>query len=152
MAAVAAEERPPAFKKPIPCKPPLTEWDAKYWERKKSLVEKRFTCKSRRAFCYYTDGAADPSKEDVPVVLCLHGASQAKEAWILPEPFENIFMVMPDRMGSGGSSSTPEAGFSFADGCSEFLELMDAVYADKHIPVQKKFFVTGHSMGGTWTV
>ena len=33
-----------------------------------------------------------------------------------------------------------------------FVEVVDAVYAEKKIPKEKKFFVAGHSMGGTWTL
>eukprot|EP00933_Yihiella_yeosuensis_P042173 TRINITY_DN36704_c0_g1_i1.p1 TRINITY_DN36704_c0_g1~~TRINITY_DN36704_c0_g1_i1.p1 ORF type:complete len:369 (+),score=60.01 TRINITY_DN36704_c0_g1_i1:56-1162(+) len=140
------------FKKPIPCNPPLSAWDEKYAQRKEQLGSKSFTCKSGRQFSYFTDGAKDPSQDGVPVVLCLHGASQSKAAWILPEPFENIFLIVPDRFGHGLSSPTPPRGYLFSDGCTELLELVDRVYEDKGIPKDRKFFVTGHSMGGTWTI
>jgi len=150
---VQPEESPPSFKKPIKCKTDLTAWDAGYLKRKAEVGEKLFTCKSGRQFCYFTDGAADPSEEGVAVVLCLHGANQNKSAWLLPEPLANILLIVPDRFGSvGGSSSTPVEGYSYEDGCKEFLELVDGVYADRSIPPQKKFFVAGHSMGGTWTI
>lgn len=150
---VQPEENPPAFNKPLKLKTPLTHWDAAYLTRKTELGEKLFTCKSGREFCYFTDGTADPSQAGVPVVLCLHGALQNKYSWIMVDPPAGIFIIVPDRMGSvGGSSSTPKEGYSFEDGCKEFLELMDGVYADRKIPMDKKFFVAGHSMGGTWAL
>lgn len=139
------------FKKPLPCKPPLTAFDPTYVQRKQEVEEKTFTCKSGRKFCYFTDGAQDPSQDDVAVVLCLHGSSSSKYFWMLPQPLQGVFQICPDRFGHGNSSSTSGDGYSFADGCPEFLELMDHVYAEKKIPAAKKFFVTGHSMGGTWT-
>eukprot|EP00441_Pelagodinium_beii_P001305 CAMPEP_0197703838 /NCGR_PEP_ID=MMETSP1338-20131121/125638_1 /TAXON_ID=43686 ORGANISM="Pelagodinium beii, Strain RCC1491" /NCGR_SAMPLE_ID=MMETSP1338 /ASSEMBLY_ACC=CAM_ASM_000754 /LENGTH=534 /DNA_ID=CAMNT_0043287737 /DNA_START=68 /DNA_END=1673 /DNA_ORIENTATION=+ len=146
---VQPEESPPTFKKPLRA---LTAWDAAYVKRKAEVGEKFFTCKSGRQFCYFTDGAADPSQDDVAVVLCLHGANQNKVTWLQAEPLTKIFQIVPDRFGTMGSSSTPPEGYSFADGCKEFLELVDGVYAERNIPQEKKFFVTGHSMGGTWTI
>jgi len=150
-----------AFKKPITFHnkeldkigvqiPPLTAYDETYVKRQQGVEEKFFTCKSGRKFCYFTEGP-DPSKADIPVVLCLHGSSASKWFWLMPYPFQDIFLIAPDRFGMGKSSSTPEDSYSFADGCPEFLELVDHVYAEKNIPKEKKFFVTGHSMGGTWT-
>jgi pimeloyl-ACP methyl ester carboxylesterase len=149
---VQPEESTPAFKKPIKLKTPLTAWDATYLKRKADVGEKFFTCKSGRQFCYFTDGAADPSQVGVAVVLCLHGANQDKNSWIMQEPFTKIFQIVVDRFGAGKSSSTPVEGYSFGDGCKELLELVDGVYADRGISPEKKFFVAGHSMGGTWTI
>jgi len=140
------------FKKEIPCNPPLKAFDETYTKRKQAVGEKFFTCKSERRFCYFTDGEGDPKQADVAVVLCLHGASASKYLWLMPEPLKGIFMVCVDRFGHGNSSSTPEDGYSFADGCAEFVELIDHVYAENNIPTEKKFFVAGHSMGATWTV
>lgn len=147
---VQPEENLLTFKKPIRG---LTAWDATYLKRKAEVGEKFFACKSGRHFCYFTDGAADPSQDDVAVVLCLHGASQNKTTWLLAEPLTGIFQIAVDRFGTtGGSSSTPPDGYSFAEGCKELLELVDGVYAERSIPPEKKFFVTGHSMGGTWAI
>lgn len=141
------------FKKPIQFKyePPLKAWDATYLRRRAEVGEKMFKCTSGRSFCYFTDGP-DPAKEGVAVVLCLHGASDRKTSWLFKEKSTDIFQICPDRMGAGKSSSCPETGYSFADGCKELTELVDAVYAEFKIPKEKKFFVTGHSMGGTWAL
>ena len=92
------------------------------------------------------------SQEGVAVVLCLHGLAQRSTDWLMKEPLQNIFQICVDRIGHGLSSNAPADGFSFADGCVELLEVVDAVYAEFKVPADKKFFVTGHSMGGTWSI
>ena len=92
------------------------------------------------------------SQEGVSVVLCLHGQAQRSTDWLMKEPLQNIFQICVDRIGHGLSSNAPADGFSFADGCVEFLEVVDAVYAEFKVPADKKFFVAGHSMGGTWSI
>eukprot|EP00747_Dinoflagellata_sp_TGD_P082838 gnl/TRDRNA2_/TRDRNA2_161850_c0_seq2.p1 gnl/TRDRNA2_/TRDRNA2_161850_c0~~gnl/TRDRNA2_/TRDRNA2_161850_c0_seq2.p1 ORF type:complete len:325 (+),score=68.55 gnl/TRDRNA2_/TRDRNA2_161850_c0_seq2:112-1086(+) len=140
------------FKKPIPCNTPLETYDAAYLKRKKEVGEKFFTCKSGRKLCYFTDGATDPSKEGIAVVLCLHSCMLQKYMWLQQEPFKDIFQISVDRMGHGGSSDPPQPNgdafdYTFADLVPELVELMDALYKEWSIPAEKKFFVVGHSMG-----
>jgi pimeloyl-ACP methyl ester carboxylesterase len=52
-------------------------------------------------------------------------------------------------MGHGKSSSTPVDGYPFDMLVPELVELVDAVYKESNIPMEKKFFVAGHSMGAT---
>ena len=75
------------------------------------------------------------------MVLCLHGQAQRSTDWLMKEPLQNIFQICVDRIGHGLSSNAPADGFSFADGCVEFLEVVDAVYAEFKVPADKKFFV-----------
>eukprot|EP00747_Dinoflagellata_sp_TGD_P082837 gnl/TRDRNA2_/TRDRNA2_161850_c0_seq1.p1 gnl/TRDRNA2_/TRDRNA2_161850_c0~~gnl/TRDRNA2_/TRDRNA2_161850_c0_seq1.p1 ORF type:complete len:392 (+),score=77.47 gnl/TRDRNA2_/TRDRNA2_161850_c0_seq1:112-1287(+) len=145
------------FKKPIPCNTPLETYDAAYLKRKKEVGEKFFTCKSGRKLCYFTDGATDPSKEGIAVVLCLHSCMLQKYMWLQQEPFKDIFQISVDRMGHGGSSDPPQPNgdafdYTFADLVPELVELMDALYKEWSIPAEKKFFVVGHSMGACSTI
>ena len=140
------------LKTPVPCKPvPMKTFDEAYERRRASTTEKFFTCRSGRTYCYFTDGAA-PAEDGVAIVLCLHGLAQRSTDWLLKEPLEGIFQICVDRIGHGLSSGAPAAGFSFADGCSEMVEVVDAVYAAFNVPVEKKFFVAGHSMGATFAI
>ena len=141
------------LKKPIKSKGGMVmgSLDATYLKRRQECSDKFFTCKSGRTYCYFTDGS-DPAQEGVAVVLCIHGQAQRSTDWLLKEPLPDIFQICVDRIGHGLSSNAPAEGFAFADGCDELLEVVDAVYAEVQIPVQKKFFVTGHSMGGTWSI
>jgi len=141
------------FEKPIKFKfeEDLKAFDATYLKRKEAVGEKFFTCTSNRKFCYFTDGA-DPAKEGVAVVLCMHGAGCRKCTWLFKEPPKDIFQIAVDRIGLGASSSAPATGYSFEMGCKDLTELIDHVYGEFKIPKEKKFFVTGHSMGGTWAL
>jgi pimeloyl-ACP methyl ester carboxylesterase len=69
--------------------------------------------------------------------------------WLMKEPFKDIFQISVDRIGHGGSSTTPDGGYMFDDLVPELVELIDGVYSEWKIPLEKKFFVTGHSMGAT---
>ena len=142
------------FTKPIPCTPPLAAYDETYVRRKREVAEREqmLTCKSGRKLCYFTDGAPDPSAEGVSVVLCLHACGQGRFQYLQKEPFVNIFQICVDRMGHGKSSSTPRTGYPFDLLVAELIELVDAVYAERKIPPEKKFFITGHSMGATCTI
>jgi len=73
-------------------------------------------------------------------VLALHGLSESKWSWIFPKPIEGIFLIVPDRMGHGGSSQHEEPQ-DYKKVIEEYLELIDELKVDK-------FYVTGHSMGG----
>ena len=83
------------FKKPLDCTPPLAAYDETYVRRKQEVAEREqmFTCKSGRKFCYFTDGASDPSVEGVSVVLCLHACGQGRHQFMQREPFANIFQI-----------------------------------------------------------
>jgi len=141
------------FKKPIQLNEALIAYDETFARRKREVGQKFFTCKSGRKFCYFTDGAPDPSKDEVSVVLCLHGAGVGKTGgYLLKEPVLDIFQIVPDRMGHGGSSPAPTEGYSFETAVAEVMELVDAVYTEKNIPQEKKFFVLGHSGGATMTI
>merc|ERR1719352_1533160 len=120
MTKVAPDGEVPEFKKPVKFKfePPLKGYDATYWQQKLKVGEKFFECTSGRKFCYFTDGP-DPAQEGVAVVLCLHGANARKTDWLFKEPSTDIFQIAPDRIGHGKSSSAPETGYSFADGCKD---------------------------------
>ena len=143
------------FKKPLECTPPLEAYDETYVRRKQEVAEREqmFTCKSGRKFCYFTDGASDPSVEGVSVVLCLHACGQGRHQFMQREPFANIFQICVDRMGHGKSSTTPKkTGYPFDEVVAELTELIDAVFAEKKIPTDKKLFVIGHSMGATCAI
>ena len=129
------------FKKPLECTPPLAAYDETYVRRKQEVAEREqmFTCKSGRKFCYFTDGASDPSVEGVSVVLCLHACGQGRHQFMQREPFANIFQICVDRMGHGKSSTTPKkTGYPFDEVVAELTELIDAVFAEKKIPTDKK--------------
>jgi len=130
----------------------LIAYDETFMRRKREVGQKFFTCKSGRRFCYFTDGAPDPSKDGVSVVLCLHGAGQGKTAMLLKKPVPDIFQIVPDRIGHGGSSPALKEGYSFEIAVAEVMELVDAVYTERNIPQEKKFFVLGHSSGATMTI
>jgi len=149
---VDAEKATIPFKKPIKLNEPLIAYDEAFVRRKREVGQKYLTCKSGRQFCYFTDGDPDPSKDGVSVVLCLHGAGQGKTAILLKEPAPDIFQIVPDRIGHGGSSPAPKEGYSFEIAVAEVMELVDAVYTEKNIPKEKKFFVLGHSSGATMTI
>lgn len=134
------------------CMPPLKAYDENYVRRRKEVGQKFFTLKSGRKFCYWTDGAPDPSKEGVAVVLCLHSCGYQKNMWLMKEPFKDIFQISVDRIGHGGSSTTPDGGYMFDDLVPELVELIDGVYSEWKIPPERKFFVTGHSMGACCTI
>ena len=143
------------FKKPLECTPPLAAYDETYVRRKQEVAEREqmFTCKSGRKFCYFTDGASDPSVEGVSVVLCLHACGQGRHQFMQREPFANIFQICVDRMGHGKSSTTPKkTGYPFDEVVAELTELIAAVFAEKKIPTDKKLFVIGHSMGATCAI
>ena len=135
----------PAFKKPIAnADPPLKAYDPAYLERKAQVGEKIFKLKSGRQLAYFTEG----NPED-PAVLCLHGLSQNKYAWLQPQPIPGVYLIAVDRQGHGSSSPydgyTPFAPFLYSDCVGEFMELLDELKVDK-------FYVTGHSMGASTTV
>lgn len=142
------------FKKPVKLNEPLIGYDETFIARKRAVGHKSFTCISGRKFCYFTDGPS-PSEEKVHVVLCLHGAGCGKTGgYLLKKPFDDIFQIVPDRIGHGGSSPAPDykQGYSFEEAVGELMELVDAVYAEMNIPKEKKFFVLGHSSGATMTI
>lgn len=55
-------------------------------------------------------------------------------------------------MGHGKSSPTPKEGYPFDELVPELVELVDEVYKESKIPMEKKFFVVGHSMGATCAI
>ena len=120
----------PAFKKPIAnADPPLKAYDPAYLERKAQVGEKIFKLKSGRQLAYFTEG----NPED-PAVLCLHGLSQNKYAWLQPQPIPGVYLIAVDRQGHGSSSPydgyTPFAPFLYSDCVGEFMELLDELKVD----------------------
>jgi pimeloyl-ACP methyl ester carboxylesterase len=134
MAKVGGAYTAPKLKKPLPTQPPLAEFDPKYLERKAELGEKKFALKSGRWFTYFTEG----NPED-PAVLCLHGASMSKWDFVMPETLPGVFLIVPDRMGHGGSTPYMRPP-DLSQDVPEYLELLDDLKVDK-------FYVMGHSWG-----
>lgn len=130
------------FKRPVPTKPePLTSFDSKFLRRVDEIEDKISTVNlsSGRKMCYFEESIEDVA--NLPVVLCLHGLGQSKEAWIQPEPIPNVRIIAVDRMGHGCSSPAP-ARYGFIDCVTEIEEILNKVGVDK-------FYVVGHSSGGT---
>ena len=130
----------PELKKPIPTVPPMTAGDPQYLARKREVGEKVHTLKSGLKLAYFTEG----SPVDGPCVLCLHGLAQTKFLWLEKKPIAGVYRIAVDRMGHG-SLSTLDGVYSFATGVPEIIELLDALDVDK-------FYVVGHSMGGSWAL
>ena len=137
----------PVFKKPVPTVPtPLEAFDPAYVERRKQITEKILKLKNGRQLAYFTEGT--PTDK---AVLCLHSLGQSKLEWIMPKPLPGVFLIAVDRQGHGNSSPYPPGlppsapARRFADDVDEYVELLDSLNVDK-------FFVTGSSMGGCWTV
>lgn len=144
-----------ALKKPVPLESGTwTHYDQTYLKRRAEVKEGFVTVKSGNKYFYFTDGAVgkNPADDDVPIVLTLHGMQERCFSFMFKEPLEGIFQIGVDRLGHGLSSNAPPAGWSFADGCGELMEVVDGVFKENNIPLEKKFFVAGHSMGGTWTI
>ena len=137
MAAVAdVKSTVPKLKKPISTgPPPLTEYDAKYVERKAAIVEKTLQLKNGHHFCYFTEGSPTD-----PAVLVLHGFGESKWSYVFPEPLSGIFLIAVDRMGHGKSTPHKEQP-DFTQIVPEYMELLDELKVDK-------VYVFGHSMGG----
>jgi len=150
MAAKVAPEAPSAafttFAKPVPTTPPLSAYDPAYVARKAEVGEKTFALKKPgRRLAYFTDG--DPAD---PAVLCLHSLGQSKWEWLFPKPLPGVFLIAVDRQGHGASTAYPPqspvtAPRKFSDDLGEYVELLDSLGVDK-------FYVTGSSMGGCWTL
>ena len=135
----------PTLKKPVPLVPtPMKEFDPTYVERRKQITEKFLTLKNGRQLAYFTEGSPTD-----PAVLCLHSLGQSKMEWLFKEPLPGVFQIAVDRQGHGNSTPYPpvalEAPRQFSTDVAEYVELLDALGVDK-------FYVTGSSMGGSWTI
>ena len=122
----------------------LSAYDPAYVARKARSARRRCAEEARPASLHFTEG--DPAD---PAVLCLHSLGQ-RAGVALPKPLPGIFLIAVDRQGHGASTAYPAqspvtAPRKFSDDLGEYVELLDSLGVDK-------FFVTGSSMGGCWTL
>ena len=135
----------PKLMAPIPLKPtPMTDWDPLFVQRRKEISEKILKLKSGRQLAYFTEGSPTD-----PAVLCLHSLGMSKTQYLLKKPLAGIFQICVDRQGHGNSSPYPRIDLSnpiqFSTHVHEYVELLDSLGVDK-------FYVTGSSMGASWTI
>jgi len=150
MPAVAPEpptgfQDPPKFVAPVPTSPtPMADWDPLFVKRRKEISESILKLKSGRQIAYFTEG----SPKD-PAVLCLHSLGMSKTQYLMKAPIPGVLQICVDRQGHGNSSPYPPIDLSnpiqFSTHVHEYEELLDSLGVDK-------FYVTGSSMGASWTI
>jgi pimeloyl-ACP methyl ester carboxylesterase len=128
----------PKFKKPVPMKPPLIDWDPVYLRRKAELPEKIFKLKSGKRLAYFTEGELNNLNK---VVVCFPGAGFGKSCFTPREPIDGVYLICIDDMGHGNSSQIDKP-VDFGESVAEVMELLDSLLGDKN------FYVCGHSRGG----
>eukprot|EP00466_Bigelowiella_natans_P012894 jgi/Bigna1/91098/estExt_fgenesh1_pg.C_880066 len=134
----------PEIRDEVGTTPPMAVWPSEYLKRRVEIAknERVLELKSGRHMSYFTEGKNAPGSV---ALLCLHGFGMNKFMWVQKKPMDGVFLICPDRIGYGGSSTQPKTGFSFADGVKDYVQLLDSLRVER-------FYVAGHSMGGSWAL
>jgi len=144
--------RLPPIKKPVPLKPPLTDWPETYKNRRAQLKRGTVMLKSGRSIGYSDDCAHLSDISKAKVVICIHGMCHSKALWLLPKPLEGVRQISMDRLGYGSPSGDgagavkddwlkpPSAHLLMDEQSLEYVEFLDRIGIDK-------CYVIGHSAG-----